>query len=290
MTERDNSAPRIRLAFLDQSERNPVFYAWDAKDTAGKDYYITHRLGRLTVSGSDGVVIDRDEGDEYDAAVSREAIIAMTADVFDAELLESGEKCLCGFAYAPSQQPEMCAGCGARLRERRIVRLDRADHSMPGWLRQEAYAPHAIWRAEDEYQNELWILWANEGITIFQVDDSPEPAELVHAKHGALPDLDAGALRAVLEVELLDQFDLSPAAGTGETLDESGNRRSLIFHGVKVKWRDGRSEMFRYPTRDQAEGAARYQFVENAAETRSAYYVGPRIDWGYLLSFGWLFR
>jgi hypothetical protein len=279
--------PRIRLAFLDHSERNTVYFAWDAKDTEGNEYYITYRSGRLTVSGPDGVLIDRNDRDDTPGA--RDAIIAMTADVFDAELLESGTKCVCGFAYPPSQQPELCASCGEFLRMRRIIRLDRADDSMPGWLREEAYAPYAIWRAKDEYQHELWVLWSRD-IIIFQIGDPPDHTiEPIYAKDVRLPDLDPGALRAVLEVELLDRYDLSAAAGTGETLDDTRHRRSLIFHGVRVKWRDGRSEMFRYPTRDLAEAAAEYQFIENAAQTRNAYYVGPRIDWGYLL-FGWLFR
>lgn len=37
----------------------------------------------------------------------------------------------------------------------------------------------------------------------------------------------------------------------------------LIYHGVKVRWNDGRTEMFRYDTEEQARAAERYQFVEN---------------------------
>lgn len=53
----------------------------------------------------------------------------------------------------------------------------------------------------------------------------------------------------------------------------------IIYHGVKVRWNDGRSEMFRYDTEEQARAAAHYQFVENWRETKWAFYVGRRIHW-----------
>jgi hypothetical protein len=56
----------------------------------------------------------------------------------------------------------------------------------------------------------------------------------------------------------------------------------LIYYGVKVRWSDGKSEMFRYDTEEQARAAERYQFVENWPNTRSADYVGRRIHWAGL--------
>ena len=57
----------------------------------------------------------------------------------------------------------------------------------------------------------------------------------------------------------------------------------IIYHGVKVRWNDGRSEMFRYDTEEQARAAAHYQFVENWRETKWAVYVGRRIHWAGLM-------
>ena len=56
----------------------------------------------------------------------------------------------------------------------------------------------------------------------------------------------------------------------------------MIYHGVRVRWNDGSSEMFRYDTEEEAREAARYQFVENWSKTKSAIYVGRRIHWGGL--------
>ena len=56
----------------------------------------------------------------------------------------------------------------------------------------------------------------------------------------------------------------------------------IIYHGVKVRWNDGHSEMFRYDTEEQARAAAHYQFVENWNETKWAVYVGRRIHWAGL--------
>jgi hypothetical protein len=53
----------------------------------------------------------------------------------------------------------------------------------------------------------------------------------------------------------------------------------LIYHGVKVRWNDGRTEMFRYETEAQARAAARYQELENWKNTKWATYVGRRINW-----------
>lgn len=57
------------------------------------------------------------------------------------------------------------------------------------------------------------------------------------------------------------------------------NLQIFYYHGVKVRWNDGSREMFRYDTEDQAREAAQYQFVENWQHTKSAIYVGRRIDW-----------
>jgi hypothetical protein len=57
---------------------------------------------------------------------------------------------------------------------------------------------------------------------------------------------------------------------------------SIFYHGVKVRWNDGRSEMFRYDTEEQARAAARYQSVENWRNTKWATYVGRRINWSGL--------
>ena len=56
----------------------------------------------------------------------------------------------------------------------------------------------------------------------------------------------------------------------------------IFYHGVKVRWNDGRSEMFRYDTEEQAREAERYQFVENWTNTKTAIYVGRRIHWAGL--------
>ena len=37
----------------------------------------------------------------------------------------------------------------------------------------------------------------------------------------------------------------------------------FFYYGVRVRWNDGRREMFRYDTEDEARAAERYQFVEN---------------------------
>lgn len=58
-----------------------------------------------------------------------------------------------------------------------------------------------------------------------------------------------------------------------------------IYYGVKVKWADGRSEVFRYDTEQQAVDAQQYQFVENWKNTKSAEYIGPRINWRALIHF-----
>ena len=53
----------------------------------------------------------------------------------------------------------------------------------------------------------------------------------------------------------------------------------LIIHVVKIKWNDGSRQTFRYDTEEQARAAARYQFVENWSENKSAHYAGPRLNW-----------
>lgn len=56
----------------------------------------------------------------------------------------------------------------------------------------------------------------------------------------------------------------------------------ILYYGVKVRWNDGRSEMFRYDTEEEAREAARYQSVENWQATKWAVYVGRRIHWAGL--------
>ena len=56
----------------------------------------------------------------------------------------------------------------------------------------------------------------------------------------------------------------------------------LFYHGVKVRWKDGSTEMFRYDTEEQARKAEHYQFVENWQNTKWAIYVGRRLNWGGL--------
>lgn len=285
----------IRLSFLDQSERNTVFWAWDAKDLEGGEYYITYRWGCLTISGPN-VSIERQVGDEDDSTSSRNDIIALTSDVFDAELLESGVPCIqCRMAYPADDQPEECVGCGTKLRDRRLLKLSRAEHVMPQWIRGETHGQFVAWKGEDEYRHECWIVWSGFGLRVFGVgpDTSEEsPFEITAVLGTPLPDYEDEALLAVLEVELVGVFDFKlnekSVALSGAPPKTPG--RSIVYHGVSVRWQDGGSEMFRYPTRELAEEAARYQFVENAARVRAAAYVGPRIDWGYLFSLGWLFQ
>lgn len=57
---------------------------------------------------------------------------------------------------------------------------------------------------------------------------------------------------------------------------------SIFYYGVKVRWNDGSSEMFRYETAEQARKAERYQFVENWKNTKSVEFVGRRIHWAGL--------
>jgi hypothetical protein len=45
--------PRILLGYLDESTRNPTYFSWYAKDTAGREYHITYRHETLAVSGPD---------------------------------------------------------------------------------------------------------------------------------------------------------------------------------------------------------------------------------------------
>ena len=56
----------------------------------------------------------------------------------------------------------------------------------------------------------------------------------------------------------------------------------IFYHGVKARWNDGRSEMLRYDTEEQARKAEHHQFVENWSNTRSAVYVGRRVHWAGL--------
>lgn len=58
----------------------------------------------------------------------------------------------------------------------------------------------------------------------------------------------------------------------------------LFYYGVKVRWNNGRTEMFRYDTEEQALQAEHYQFVENWRETKDVTYVGKRIYWRGLLA------
>lgn len=53
----------------------------------------------------------------------------------------------------------------------------------------------------------------------------------------------------------------------------------FIYHGVKVTWNDGRTEMFRLDSREAALATREYQFIENWRSVKSATYVGRRIDW-----------
>lgn len=284
----------IRLSYLDHSERNTVFWAWDAKDLAAEEYYITYRWGCLTITGPE-FFVERQMGDEYDSTSSRDEIIKLTADIFDSELLETGVPCLnCGMAYPAHEQPEQCVGCAHRLRERRLVRLARAEHIAPGWIREMAPGQFVAWKGEDEYRHECWILWSPMELLVWgvQPDASDEaPFEILSSQGKPLPEYEDEALLAVLEVELLDVFcfELDKKSVKKAGFAPKLRGRSLIYHGTSVRWEGGGSEMFRYPTRELAEEAARYQFVENASRVRAAAYVGPRIDWGYLFTLRWLF-
>ena len=55
--------------------------------------------------------------------------------------------------------------------------------------------------------------------------------------------------------------------------------KGVIYHGVKVRWNDGSTEMFRYDTEEQALRGERYQSVENWRNTKWASYIGRRIHW-----------
>ncbi|NKB20942.1 MAG: hypothetical protein GKS01_10625 [Alphaproteobacteria bacterium] len=52
----------------------------------------------------------------------------------------------------------------------------------------------------------------------------------------------------------------------------------IFYYGVKVRWNDGSSEMFRYDTEEDARAAAQYQLVTNWERTKSAFFVGRRVN------------
>ena len=60
--------------------------------------------------------------------------------------------------------------------------------------------------------------------------------------------------------------------------------RLPVYYAVKVKGTDERTEVFRYDTEEEARAGADYQFVDNWRSTKSAVYLGKRVDWL------WLFR
>ena len=53
----------------------------------------------------------------------------------------------------------------------------------------------------------------------------------------------------------------------------------IFYYGVEVRWNDGRTEMFRYETEEQARAAERYQFVDNWKNTKWVLYAGRRVNW-----------
>ena len=92
--------------------------------------------------------------------------------------------------------------------------------------------------------------------------------------------------KAEMIAMLADRFDTSQL---GETPPEetASSLWPIVYHGVKVKWTDGWTEMMRYETREQAEQAAYYQNVENWRSVKWASYVGRRIWLKKLLPWNW---
>ena len=98
---------KIRLAYLEESERNTVGWAWDAYEPNGKAYYITSRRGWLIVSSDGELVVEERFGEEYDSVLFKDELLKIGGHLFDASLLESAPlRCTCNFAYEKDSAPE----------------------------------------------------------------------------------------------------------------------------------------------------------------------------------------
>jgi hypothetical protein len=122
---------RILLACIGECEDNPVFWLRDAYGVDGTLYRIYHRRGRISVTRfgraddeESELLIDREQGDEYDSAGSDESVLASIADLF--ELNQDGEPCLCGAVYPAAVVPMRCYRCGGFLRFPYAVSLETA--------------------------------------------------------------------------------------------------------------------------------------------------------------------
>ena len=156
---------------------------------------------------------------------------------------------------------------------------------MPSWLRERAYAPYRCWRARDEEARIVWLLWAKGGLEVFRERTNKEIApEFIFANSKPFPEGDDVQILTEILIELIGQYDFGDLPF--ESVPEAKTGSGLICHVVKVRWIDGSRETFRYLTREQAQDAARFQFVDNMRETRTAFYAGPRINWRYILTLG----
>lgn len=59
----------------------------------------------------------------------------------------------------------------------------------------------------------------------------------------------------------------------------------LFQYGFKVKWTDGRSELFRYDSEEEALRAREYQNIENWTANKWVGEVRPYFDWRGLFGF-----
>ena len=209
MARKPRARERITLSYLDESERNPTHFSWDAKDNSGRDYHITYRYKTLAVSGPDDFSFVREGVASSGSTYGRDRIIELTADIFDASLLRLGKACRCGFVNDPRLDPRLCINCGAELRVRRIISIRKAGEAMPSWLINSVIAPFSCWRAKDEEDGEVWIQWSATVLEIFdpmpggKSSPAPKIAHSLDWPHPEEKDVDG---RMMIEVELSGRY------------------------------------------------------------------------------------
>lgn len=205
MTCKPRADKRIALSYLDESERNPTYFSWDAKDTTGRDYHITYRHQTLAVSGPDDFQVLREGVSSPGSTSARDQIIELTADIFDASLLRHGEACDCRFVNDPVLDLRYCINCESELRTCRLGSIRKAGTYIPAWLAEKAPLPYACWRAEDEEGGEVWIVWSATRLEIYAPTDgdaSPAEPKIAYSFEWPCPDEQDIDARMMIEVEL----------------------------------------------------------------------------------------
>ncbi len=205
MTRKRRTDERIPLSYLDESERNPTYFSWDAKDTSGRDYHITYRYQTLAVSGPDDFRVLREGVKSPGSTSARDKIIELTADIFDASLLRDGEACDCRFVNDPGFDLRYCINCGSELRTCRLGSIRKAGKDIPSWLIENAPLPlpYACWRAEDEEGGEVWIVWSATRLEIYAPadgDTSPPEPKIAYSFEWPCPDEQDIDARMMIEV------------------------------------------------------------------------------------------